>query len=247
MRPYQSIIYQCLHKLPNSRIRQSPATALNTKSCQRHLSSAKHYDLNTFIHHATSTALSPTSTVHVGTSYEYLCAHTLPRLGFRNLTRTGGRSDRGIDVLGHWESPSLAATGNEGGLHVIVQCKANARKAGPEMIRELEGAVAGAPGEWRGEGTIGVLCARREATDGVRQAVRRSERGIVWIMIEDGGGEGKEGKVRQILWNGRVGKQIGRRVGAGLRYVVGNKGMEKEVYLTLDGRVWEPEVGRDTP
>lgn len=117
------------------------------------------------------------------------------------------------------------------------------------MVRELEGAVAGAPAEWRGGDTIGMLCAKKQATEGVRQAVRRSERGIMWVMIEDLDdgkegleGEAREGRVRQLLWNGRVGKVISDRVGTGLRYLPGKRGVEKEVCLALDGKLWEPGV-----
>lgn len=117
------------------------------------------------------------------------------------------------------------------------------------MIRELEGAIAGAPRQWRDHTTIGVLAAKREFTDGVRQAVKRSSRGIVWVMVEDVdkereglAGEDIGGRVKQVLWNERVGKVIGDRVGAGLRYVMGKGGIGKEVCLTLDGRVWEPDM-----
>ena len=122
--------------------------------------------------------------MQVGTSYEHLCARTLPRLAFRDLIRTGGRADKGIDLLGKWLPPSRQHAGSLP-LNVAVQCKAVARKAGPEMIRELEGALAGAPGEWRGGDTIGVLCAKRQVTAGVRDALRRSKRGVVWVMVED--------------------------------------------------------------
>lgn len=241
---YRSKTYRCLDNLTRNSFRLSSSSTPRSSSPA---ALSKHRDLPTVLHHPQSAALSPTSTVHVGTSYEYLCAHTLPRLGFANLTRTGGRSDRGIDLLGHWKPPSLSST--SGGLPVIVQCKATARKPGPEMIRELEGAIAGAPREWRDDDTIGVLSAKREFTDGVRQAVKRSSRGIVWVMIEDVNeereglaGKGIRGRVKQILWNERVGTIIGERVGAGLRYVMGKRGIEKEVCLTLDGRVWEPNI-----
>ena len=128
------------------------------------------------------------------------------------------------------------------------------------MIRELEGALSNAPGEWRGEDTVGVLCAKREATGGVREAVRMSGKGGVWVMIEDldegvvtTGREGQRegairrgGRVKQILWNERVGKMVGEGVGAGVRYVpgVGGRGMEKEVCLMVDGVVWVPEMGK---
>ena len=116
------------------------------------------------------------------------------------------------------------------------------------MIRELEGAVAGAGERWRGEATVGVLCAKREATGGVREAVRRSGRGIVWVMVQDLGDAedgARRGRVKQILWNERVGEMVGDRVAAGVRYVPGVQegGLEKEVCLMWDGLVWEPEAG----
>ena len=62
-----------------------------------------------------------------------------------------------------------------------------------------------------------------------------SGRGCVWVMIEDldegvvtTGREGQRegairrgGRVKQILWNERVGKMLGEGVGAGVRYVPG--------------------------
>ena len=128
-------------------------------------SSANHRDLFTFRDHARSTDLSPTSTVYVGTTYEYLCTQTLLRLGFKDLIRTGGRSDKGIDLLGHWALPSKTSPAKE--VPVIVQCKAVSRKPGPEMIRELEGALSNAPGEWRGEDTVGCAVCEEGGYGGV--------------------------------------------------------------------------------
>lgn len=212
------------------------------------------------------------STVHVGTSYEHLCARTLVRLDFRDLIRTGGRADKGIDLVGKWLPPSLRH-GVSPPLNVVVQCKAVARKAGPEMIRELEGAMAGAPGEWRGQDTIGVLCAKREVTAGVRDALRRSKRGIVWVMVEDldanigkgdkMGGDGEEdkrgdgeeskdgdvdleekqegrgGRIKQVLWNDRVQKLVGKGTGTGVIHVPAEDGgpMETEVLMSWNGAV----------
>lgn len=117
------------------------------------------------------------------------------------------------------------------------------------MIRELEGVVAGSPEAWRHDTTVAVLCAKREATDGVRQAIKRSSRGIVWVMVQDLQdekgtlmGESDRGRVKQVLWNQHVGGFVGERVGTGLKYVMGKGEVVKEVYLTLDGRVWEPDV-----
>lgn len=216
----------------------------------------RHRDLLTCRTHAHS---KPFSTVHIGTSYEHLCARTLPRLEFRDLTRTGGPDDKGIDLLGKWLPLSLQYTKSPP-LNVVVQCKAVARKASPEMIRELEGTLAGAPGEWRGEDTIGLLCAKREVTRGVRDALRRSKRAVVWIMIEDlddakkdrkGSGdeveteagdskevqEGKGGRIRQILWNDRVQELVGKVTGTRVIHIPGEDGgrMETEVLMSYNG------------
>ncbi|KAL2036621.1 hypothetical protein N7G274_010647 [Stereocaulon virgatum] len=230
-------------------------------------SSQVHNDLHSFHDHARSTNLSSTSTVHVGTSYEYLCAHTLPRLGFKNIVRTGGRSDRGIDLLGHWQIPASQFSASlTRSIPVIVQCKALSRKPGPELIRELEGALSDPPVGWRGEETVGVLCAKRVATAGVRDAVRRCGRGVVWVMVEDldegldavqGEGQGVDGervcnvrerrggRVKQILWNKRVREMVGESVGAGVKYLPEVRGrvVETEICLMVDGVVWLPEAG----
>ena len=125
------------------------------------------------------------------------------------------------------------------------------------MIRELEGALGGAPGEWKGEDTVGVLCARREITAGVRDALRRSKRGVVWVMVEgvDFAGkedkteiwkedldikesqEAREGKIRQILWNDRVQKLVGNETGTCVVHVPGQGrgSMETEVLLIWNG------------
>lgn len=132
-------------------------------------------------------------------------------------------------------------------IKALIQCKAHARKPGPDMIRELEGAVSATQMEGEKERVVGVLCARREATAGVREAVRRCRRGVVWVMIEDyeeafergvgadkkgegeeglrvkeekvdGVHEGRVGRIKQILWNEEVERMVGGGVGAGVRY-----------------------------
>ncbi len=229
---------------------------------------------------------SPPSSLHVGTSYEYLCARTLPLLGFTSLIRTGGRSDRGIDLLAQWtlpssaQSPSLFDAKNtlqsqhkirtkNRVIKALIQCKAHARKPGPDMIRELEGAVSGVEREEEEGvvGVVGVLCAKREATAGVREAVRRCRRGVVWVMVEDsdeasergeeeegvrvkgekvdGEYEGRVGRIKQILWNEKVGRMMGGGVATGVRYmpetVKGKGAWWKEVVLMVDGRLWVPD------
>lgn len=121
-----------------------------------------------------------------------------------------------------------------------MQCKALKAKTSPETIRELEGIFAGAPVGWRGENVIGVLCAKREATRGVREAVRRSAAPVIWIMVEDLGRG--SGKVRQMLWNQRVSQLGAEGVGIGVKYLLGAEGkeVETEVGLTWKGKAWGP-------
>lgn len=158
---------------------------------------ALHHDLDTFLAHAARTKLSPTSTTYVGTHYEYTVQATLRRFALA-LSRTGGRGDAGIDLLGTWHLPATLAPLP---LRVLVQCKAFKAKLGPNLVRELEGAFVGAPSGWRGKGIVGILVSPREATKGVRDAMGRSRWPICWVMLEGGLKDEGQGKVRQILWN----------------------------------------------
>ena len=201
-------------------------------------SSPHHNDLLTFLSYANRTSLSPTSPVYIGTHYEYICASSLPRLGFTHISRTGGRSDHGIDLLGLWQLPSLPSP-----LRVLVQCKGTKSKSSPERIRELEGAMAGAPVGWRrGNATVALLCGKREATKGVMDAVRRCGIPVVWCMIEErdctDGGK-RAGVVRQLLWNGKVEELMGGKGwSVGVRY--GRRGGGGESVLMWEGREWDP-------
>lgn len=121
-----------------------------------------HHDLASFVANARRTGLSPTSTVYTGTAYEYLALETLGRYGF-DLNRIGGRGDRGVDLVGYWRIPrsqatdlhpgststtaNIPATSRTDTYRVLVQCKrlvGKHAKIGPNLIRELDGAVRGA-------------------------------------------------------------------------------------------------------
>lgn len=183
--------------------------------------SAHHSSLSEFLTYASTATLSPTSTVYRGTHYEYTVANTLSGLGF-SLTRVGRASDLGIDLLGSWALPSRPAP-----LSILVQCKAEAPK--PSMVRELEGAVVGAPVRYRGEGTIAMLAAAKEATKGVRDAVGRSGLPMAYLNITT------EGRVRQFVWNQAAVECGLEGVGVTLRYLVDG---ESEVALTWKGLPW---------
>lgn len=129
-------------------------------------------------------------------------------------------------------------------LRVLVQCKATKAKPAPERIREMEGAMAGAPEGWRGANTVGVLCAKQAATKGVREAVRRCGTPVVWIMIEEDDEGAGTGRVRQVLWNEKVAAMGAEGVGVGVRYAETRAagGLEKEAVLLWEGREWDPDL-----
>src|SRR6201994_1617377 len=140
-----------------------------------------HSSLPTFLTHARSTNLSPNSPVYIGTYYEYIVLSALAPLGF-SLVRTGRTSDNGIDLLGTWSLPHMAAP-----MRVLIQCKSHVRPLRPEHVRELEGAVAGAPSGWKD--ALGILVSPREGSKGVRERVSTSKYPVGYLMV-DGNGNG---------------------------------------------------------
>lgn len=195
----------------------------NPKQVQQAITpgSLHHTSLREFLNYADTVDLSPTSTVYRGTHYEYTVANALERLAF-SLTRVGRASDLGIDLLGSWAVPSHPAS-----LNVLIQCKAETPK--PSMVRELEGAVVGAPAAYRGEGTISILAAAKEATKGVRDAVGRSRLPMAYLNITT------EGRVRQFVWNHAAVECGLEGVGVALRYSADGA---SDVALTWKGMPW---------
>ncbi|KAI9695351.1 MAG: hypothetical protein M1820_008703 [Bogoriella megaspora] len=161
-------------------------------STRNNLASNEHSSLSTFEAYASRTNLSRSSTVYRGTRYEYLVIESLSRF-FLDLTRTGGRSDLGIDLLGTWSLPCFPHP-----LRVLVSCKSNAKIAQANWVRELEGTFSGDPRGTGRSGTVGLLAARGEATQGVREAVARSALPLGFVNVS------LERVVMQMVWNQRV-------------------------------------------
>lgn len=159
----------------------------------------QHNNLATFLTYATRIALPTTSTVYVGTHYEYTVQQSLRRYAL-SLHRIGGRDDAGIDLIGTWHLPERE---RERAVRVLVQCKALKTKLGPNLVRELEGALRQAPVGWRTGQTAGVLVSPREATKGVRDTLARSSYPLFWLLVE------RDGVVKQVLWNSRAGSLLG--------------------------------------
>ena len=229
------------HYDPARRWRSTIATPATSPPNPPSLTSSalpQHSSLATFLEYVKQVNLSPTSTVYLGTYYEYLCLSSLARLGF-TLSRCGGANDAGVDLLGHWSTPGLPYP-----LKAIVQCKSLKNGLRPHLVRELEGAFIGASPGWRGESVVGVLCAPSKATKGVREAIKRAERPVVWVMIQGKGEEAEEqGLVKQVLWNERVTDLGAQGLGVQVRYLPGEEGeVRTEAMLTWEGKVWEPDA-----
>ncbi|KAJ5468246.1 hypothetical protein N7475_005998 [Penicillium sp. IBT 31633x] len=192
--------------------------------------SQNHNDLPTFLSYADHISLPDTSTVFVGTHYEYTVLNTLRRYAL-SLDRIGGRDDAGIDLVGTWHLPERE---RERALRVLVQCKSLKAKLGPNIVRELEGTFRQAPVGWRTDQTVGVLVSPRSATKGVRDALARSTYPLFWMMIE------RDGTLKQALWNARA-EEIGvGPLGVEMRYRTtiqdeDSGSVTQEAILTWDG------------
>lgn len=217
VRPSSSLpIFNASATTPKRRGRPpKPPSSTNILSPSKNL---KHHDLPSFEAHAARTNLSPTSTVYLGTRYEYTVLTSLSRLGF-SLTRIGGASDLGLDLVGSW-----TVCGTE--RRVMLQCKAMA--ASPAQVRELEGAVLGAPPGWRGSGAVAFLVAKGKGTKGVREALQRSRVPMGFVHVD------VDGRVVQMLWNEAAVQGGLEGVGATMRFSADGR---EEIVLTLGGRI----------
>lgn len=190
-----------------------------------------------------TTITTRTDSTYQGTRYEYTALACLHRLGF-TLSHNGGANDKGIDLIGTWTLPSSPSPSSQTPstppspptLKVLIQCKSTISKILPSAMRELEGAFAGAPFEWRGpQGVVAFLVARKPPTRGVMAAMARSRWPMGFITLESEDREkAGEGRVVQMTWNRRAEDEGLAGVGIVLRYS-GNGEGERVVALTWKG------------
>ncbi|TQS32956.1 hypothetical protein Golomagni_06716 [Golovinomyces magnicellulatus] len=167
---------------------------------------SNHHNLSTFLDYAKRSGLDEETTVYVGTHYEYTVAAELARYGFY-LQRIGGASDYGTDLLGTWKIPDSSGTI----VKVLIQCKAGIQRVGPQHVRELEGAFAGAPPGWRSD-VMALLVCERSATKGVRDALGRSRWPMGYVFCE------RDGTPKQMIWNQKA-EELGLAgLGVGARH-----------------------------
>jgi hypothetical protein len=184
--------------------------------------SSNHHDLPSFLKYASRINLDPTSTVYVGTHYEYTVLSALERLGM-SLKRIGGASDYGIDLLGTWSLPSVSQP-----LKVLIQCKVGQIR--PAQTRELEGAFTGAPPGWRGAGLLALLVSQTSATKAHREALGRSRWPMGYVFCKS------DGKVMQMLWNRKAEDEGLAGISVETMYT-GGSAVERVAILTWKGQV----------
>jgi len=168
--------------------------------------SPHHNTLPSFLAYADRRNMDKRSTVYVGTHYEYVVSQSLLRLGF-SLFRTGGRADRGIDLLGHWVLPTLREP-----LPVVVQCKSMEGRCNPVHIRELEGSFQGTPAGWRNKDVLGLLVTTQNATKGVLERLGLSKLPLGFVKVS------RRGTIEQCLWNEAAQARGLEGVGVTVRY-----------------------------
>ncbi|KAL0944238.1 uncharacterized protein CTRU02_202125 [Colletotrichum truncatum] len=183
----------------------------------------KHHDLASFLIYAERAGLDISSTVYVGTHYEYTVSSALTQYGI-HTERIGGTSDYGIDLLGIWKLPR-----QKDNMRIIIQCKGGSQRVSPALIRELEGSFIGAPVGWRGEGVIALLVSEKTSSKGVREAIGRSRWPMGFISCS------RDGVVQQMLWNQRAEEEGLRGVGVAIRHPE-SKGGQSQVVLTYQGK-----------
>ncbi|KAH6687932.1 hypothetical protein F5X68DRAFT_133611 [Plectosphaerella plurivora] len=192
----------------------------------------QHTDLTSFLAYASRTGLDTSSTVYVGTHYEYTVGLSLARYGL-TARRVGGPSDFGIDLLGTWSLPSQPQP-----LRVILQCKGGTQKIGPSLIRELEGSFVGAPPGWRAPSKVlAFLVSEKPATKGVRDSLGRSSWPMGYISCS------RDGLIKQMIWNRRAEENGLEGIGVSVRHAV-DADQPAHLVLTWDGKHLLP---KETP
>ncbi|KAF8423113.1 hypothetical protein EV426DRAFT_603888 [Tirmania nivea] len=217
-----------------------------------------HHDLASFRAYAESTGLDPTSTLYRGTVYEYIASNALYHKNM-HLIRTGGKSDRGIDLRGEWHiplppailptppnldsssSPPESPITRTKAIRIIIQCKGHTTvPLGPNIVRELSGTLA-----CELSTTIGFLASMYPCTNGTRNAIRFIQKPMGYVCISN------KGVVKQLVWNRLASELLGSGIGVGVRYLNSEVGetnvdgeLEQEVVLMFNGAVVDGLLSR---
>ncbi|KAI0037144.1 hypothetical protein K488DRAFT_39670 [Vararia minispora EC-137] len=170
----------------------------------------------------TAVEASPLSTVHRGNEFERRSLRLLRENLSMSLTRVGGKSDGGVDLLGWWWLPPRGCTSGATATHerrrlrVLAQCKAEKKKMGPAYLRELEGVVykhsvahdRSADTEPTGskQPIVGLLISQSEFTRASMLAAQASPVPLLLLYLPGLHGEGGIGSA---VWNAALGAEKG--------------------------------------
>jgi len=189
----------------------------------------RHNSLQTFVEYAKQIEMPPHRAVYIGTHYEYITSLALMRLGFSTI-RIGGRSDAGIDLIGHWVLAPLREP-----LPVIIQCKARKIPINPNHIRELEGSFHGIPYQWRHKEVFGLLVTTMKATKGVLEALSQSRCPLGFVLIS------RDGLIQQFAWNRAASERGLEGVGVTVRHTPRALLAEEDQQQQDDGEPVKPK------
>lgn len=209
----------------------SPKEALKTILPVIVPASPFHNDLASYLRHTEISGLSRTTTYFQGTHYEYIVQIALSSFGFA-LTRVGGSSDNGADLLGYWSTLHFHEP-----MRVLIQTKCRVGRVKPAEIRELDGAFNGVPAAWRDHNVMGIIVSPTESTSGVRKTMSLSKHALGYLMIS------REGDVGQFIWNQAAQERGLEGFGVTTQYVPGEDGskeMATRVTLSFNGQPIPP-------
>lgn len=150
-------------------------------------------DLASFL--KTSQGKDQTTSTFRGTLFEWQTCEALQKTTGMQLRRTGGRSDRGVDLYGEWPIETILGQGKDTLSTppcIIVQCKNIKSGCTPDHIRSLVGAVVLSNDSTRD--TIGILA-------GVRPFTREVTEHFMGSNVPLGLARIKDTSVQSLLFN----------------------------------------------
>lgn len=105
--------------------------------------------------------------VQKGILYELKVLQILTNHNFTDLKRIGGANDRGIDLIGHYNSKNI-----------MVQCKNENKKTSTSHVRNLEGSL-------QNHDAIGILVTRLEFSRKAREYLQYSRKCLIGMVIDN--------------------------------------------------------------
>lgn len=159
------------------------------------------HSVQSYISQAAINGTSPTSTVFLGTLYEFTVKEQLERRFGMSLDHVGGANDGGRDLAGRWDISPMRQGGEPipirvGGklikpmllrkspiMDVFVQCKCFNTKIAAKELRELCGVLNASVRAQDKFRTLGVMCAPSTPTAQARTLMDQSMVPLVFCQV----------------------------------------------------------------